>query len=67
MTKALRTDGPTDQPTDKTSYRDADASKNVDSVGRGRERDEEEGGTRMKKGRGGRKGEEEGGTKKVKE
>ena len=28
LTKALPTNGPTNRPTDKTSYRDADASKN---------------------------------------
>ena len=36
----------------------------LDSAGRGRKRDEEEGGTRKKEGRGGRRDEEEGGTRK---
>ena len=36
----------------------------LDSAGRGRKRDEEEGGTRRKEGRGGRRDEEEGGTRR---
>ena len=39
----------------------------LDSAGRGKKRDEEEGGTRRKKGRGGRRDGEEGGTRRVKE
>ena len=35
----------------------------LDSAGRGRKRDKEEGGTRRKEGRGGRRDEEEGGTR----
>ena len=38
----------------------------LDSAGRGRKRDEEEGGTRSKEGRGGRRDGEEGGTRRVK-
>ena len=39
----------------------------LDSAGRGKKRDEEEGGTRRKEGRGGRRDGEEGGTRRVKE
>ena len=38
----------------------------LDSAGRGRKRNEEEGGTRTKEGRGGRMDEEEGATRRVK-
>ena len=36
----------------------------LDSAGRGRKRDEEEGGTKRKEGRGGRRDEEKGGTRR---
>ena len=38
----------------------------LDSAGRGKKRDEEEGGTRRKEGRGGRRDREEGGTRRKK-
>ena len=36
LTKALRTDQPTDGPTDKASYKDADASKKGRTKKKGR-------------------------------